>query len=103
MQHNFLKPYYSLYQRFGCSGELYVNDVLVYSFFEDQTQEGGSTGTVPINNVILERGKYKVVGKMHPRYGKNAIKRAIGMDTKSIGGMNPFNGQAPIIPAHRRR
>ncbi|MBU3024066.1 hypothetical protein [Zobellia galactanivorans] len=73
MQHNFLKPYYSLYQRFGCSGELYVNDVLVYSFFGDQTQEGGSTGAVPINNVILESGKYKVVGKMLPRYGKKAI------------------------------
>ncbi|WP_282057158.1 hypothetical protein [Maribacter luteus] len=73
MQHNFLKPYYSLYQRLGCSGELYVNDVLVYSFFGDQTLEGGSTGAVPINNVILESGKYKVVGRMFPRFSKETI------------------------------
>ncbi|MDO6519035.1 hypothetical protein [Zobellia uliginosa] len=73
MQHNFLKPYYSIYQRFGCSGELYVNDVLVYSFFGDRTQEGGSTGAVPINNALLESGKYKVIGRMFPRFSNETI------------------------------
>ncbi|GAB7089664.1 DNA polymerase IV [Marinifilum fragile] len=46
---------------------------------------------------------YQKMDYLRNRYGKNAVKRAIGMDVKTIGGMNPFNGQAPIIPAHRRR
>lgn len=46
---------------------------------------------------------YQAMDNLRNLYGKNAVKRAIGMDVKSIGGMNSFNGQAPIIPAHRRR
>lgn len=46
---------------------------------------------------------YQKMDYLRNRYGKNAVKRAIGMDVKTIGGMNPFNGQTPIIPAHRRR
>ncbi|WP_321281869.1 DNA polymerase IV [Marinifilum fragile] len=46
---------------------------------------------------------YQKMDYLRNRFGKNAVKRAIGMDVKNIGGMNPFNGQAPIIPAHRRR
>ncbi|WP_066629375.1 DNA polymerase IV [Labilibacter marinus] len=46
---------------------------------------------------------YQAMDKMRNRYGQNAVKRAVAMDAKSIGGMNPFNGQAPVIPAHRRQ
>lgn len=46
---------------------------------------------------------YQKMDYLRNKYGKNAVKRAIGMDVKTIGGMNPFNGQAPIIPAHRRQ
>jgi len=46
---------------------------------------------------------YQAMDHLRNQYGKNAVKRAIAMDVKTIGGMNPFNGQAPIIPAHRRR
>jgi len=46
---------------------------------------------------------YQKMDHLRNKFGKNAVKRAIGMDVKTIGGMNPFNGQAPIIPAHRRR
>lgn len=46
---------------------------------------------------------YQAMDHVRNRYGQSAVKRAIGMDSKTIGGMNPFNGQAPIIPAHRRR
>lgn len=45
---------------------------------------------------------YQAMDHVRNRYGQNAVKRAIAMGSKSIGGMNPFNGQAPIIPAHRR-
>ncbi len=46
---------------------------------------------------------YQAMDHLRNQYGKNAVKRAIAMDVKTIGGMNPFNGQAPIIPAHRRQ
>ena len=29
---------------------------------------------------------------------KNSLKRAVGMEVKSVGGTNPFNGQKPILP-----
>ena len=45
---------------------------------------------------------YQAMDHVRNRYGQNAVKRAIAMGSKTIGGMNPFNGQAPIIPAHRR-
>ena len=41
--------------------------------------------------------------KVRNRFDSNALKRAITMDTRGVGSMtNPFNGQAPVIPAHRR-
>ncbi|WP_372753700.1 DNA polymerase IV [Labilibaculum sp.] len=46
---------------------------------------------------------YQAMDYVRNRYGQNAVKRAIAMGSKNIGGMNPFNGQAPIIPAHRRQ
>lgn len=45
---------------------------------------------------------YQAMDRMRNRFGKEAVKRAVGMDVKSIGGGNPFNGQPPVIPAHRR-
>ena len=45
---------------------------------------------------------YQAMDKVRNRFGQGAIKRATTMDTRGIGQMNPFNGQAPIIPAHRR-
>lgn len=45
---------------------------------------------------------YQAMDKIRNRFGQGAIKRAVTMDTRGIGQMNPFNGKAPIIPAHRR-
>lgn len=46
---------------------------------------------------------YQSMDKIRNRYGQKAIKRAVTMGVESVGSMtNPFNGQAPIIPAHRR-
>jgi len=46
---------------------------------------------------------YKSMDIIRNRYGQQAVKRAITMGVKSIGGTpNPFNGQPPVIPAHRR-
>ncbi|MBT3383923.1 MAG: DNA polymerase IV [Prolixibacteraceae bacterium] len=46
---------------------------------------------------------YQSMDLIRNRYGKQAVKRAVTMGVKSIGSMhNPFNGQPPIIPAHRR-
>ncbi len=45
---------------------------------------------------------YQAMDKMRNRYGQDAVKRAIAMGSRGIGRMNPFNGQPPVIPAHRR-
>jgi len=47
---------------------------------------------------------YQSMDLMRNRYGGNAVKRAVTMGVKSVstGRYNPFNGQPPIIPAHRR-
>jgi len=46
---------------------------------------------------------YQSMDYVRNRFGGNAVKRAVTMDVKSIGGRyNPFNGQPPVIPAHRR-
>lgn len=45
---------------------------------------------------------YQAMDHIRNRFGQDAVKRAVGMGSKNIGRMNPFNGQPPIIPAHRR-
>lgn len=45
---------------------------------------------------------YQAMDKMRNKYGQDAVKRAVAMGSRGIGRMNPFNGQPPVIPAHRR-
>lgn len=45
---------------------------------------------------------YQAMDRMRNRYGQDAVKRAVAMGSRGIGRMNPFNGQPPVIPAHRR-
>jgi DNA polymerase-4 len=46
---------------------------------------------------------YQAMDKIRIRYGDGAVKRAIGMDARTIGRMdNPFDGQAPVLLANRR-
>lgn len=45
---------------------------------------------------------YQAMDKIRNRFGQDAVKRAVGMGSKSMGRSNPFNGQPPVIPAHRR-
>lgn len=46
---------------------------------------------------------YQSMDIIRNRFGQQAVKRAVTMGVKSIGSMsNPFNGQPPVIPAHRR-
>lgn len=46
---------------------------------------------------------YQAMDHLRKRFGQNAVRRSFTMDTRGIGQMsNPFNGQPPIIPAHRR-
>ncbi|HRA60073.1 MAG TPA: DNA polymerase IV [Bacteroidia bacterium] len=45
---------------------------------------------------------YQSMDIIRNRFGDQAVKRAVTMGVKSIGSMtNPFNGQPPVIPAHR--
>lgn len=46
---------------------------------------------------------YKSMDIIRNRFGQQAVIRAVTMGVKSIGATpNPFNGQPPVIPAHRR-
>jgi DNA polymerase-4 len=46
---------------------------------------------------------YQSMDTIRNRFGQQAVVRAVTMGVKSIGGShNPFNGQPPVIPAHRR-
>lgn len=45
---------------------------------------------------------YQAMDKIRNRYGQDAVKRVVAMDSHSIGRENPFNGMPPVIPAHRR-
>ncbi|WP_068471636.1 DNA polymerase IV [Saccharicrinis aurantiacus] len=35
---------------------------------------------------------YQAMDNVRNKYGKNSLKRAVGMDTVNLGGMNPFKG-----------
>jgi len=46
---------------------------------------------------------YYAMDKIRNRYGQDAVKRAVGLDSPGIGHIgNPFDGRPPVIPAHRR-
>ncbi|MCI5059217.1 MAG: DNA polymerase IV [Flavobacteriales bacterium] len=46
---------------------------------------------------------YQAMDKMRIRFGDRSVMRASGLDAKTIGRMNPFNGQAPMLLANRRQ
>lgn len=46
---------------------------------------------------------YQAMDKMRLRYGDRAVMRAAGMEAKSIGRFNPFNGEPPPLLANRRQ
>jgi DNA polymerase-4 len=46
---------------------------------------------------------YQAMDRIRNRYGQNAIRRVNTMGVRGVGQMsNPFNGEPPVIPAHRR-
>ncbi len=46
---------------------------------------------------------YQAMDKMRDRYGDRAVIRAAGMDAKTLGRFNPFNGEPPPLLAHRKQ
>ncbi|MDX1652407.1 MAG: DNA polymerase IV [Brumimicrobium sp.] len=46
---------------------------------------------------------YAAMDKIRNRFGDRSIMRAAGMEAKSIGRTNPFNGEPPVLLANRRR
>ena len=45
---------------------------------------------------------YKAMDQIRIRYGDRAVIKAIGLQAKTIGGWNPFNGEPPALLANRR-
>ncbi len=46
---------------------------------------------------------YQAMDKMREKFGDRAVMSAAGMQAKSIGRWNPFNGSAPPLLANRRQ
>ncbi len=46
---------------------------------------------------------YKAMDKIRSQYGDRAIMKAVGLEAKSIGRWNPFNGEPPPLLANRRK
>ncbi|TXK74780.1 DNA polymerase IV [Mesonia sp. HuA40] len=47
---------------------------------------------------------YQSIDKIKNRFGERSILKASTLDSKSIGGMgNPFNGEPPMVLAHRKQ
>lgn len=55
-----------------------------------------------LNDTEQQCKLYQAMDMLRKRYGQDAVKRAAAMGSKAIGRINPFNGEPPIIPAHRR-
>lgn len=57
-------------------------------------------------NLFEDDTKYlnlsEAIDKMRERYGDRAVINAAGMEAKSIGRWNPFNGEPPPLLPHRR-
>ena len=45
---------------------------------------------------------YKAMDQIRIRYGDRAVIKAIGLQAKTIGGWNPFNGEPPALLANRK-
>ena len=45
---------------------------------------------------------YQAMDHVRNRFGQDAVKRVIAMGSRGIGRHNPFDGEPPVIPAHRR-
>ncbi|MBK9190708.1 MAG: DNA polymerase IV [Crocinitomicaceae bacterium] len=46
---------------------------------------------------------YQAMDKIREKYGDRAIMKAVGMEAKTIGRWNPFNGEPPPLLAHRHQ
>ncbi|HLV52808.1 MAG TPA: hypothetical protein VKY29_02225, partial [Cryomorphaceae bacterium] len=46
---------------------------------------------------------YQAMDKMRIRHGDRAVIRAAGIEARSIGRVNPFNGEPPALLPNRRQ
>lgn len=45
---------------------------------------------------------YSAMDNIRERFGDRSVMSAVGMGARTIGGINPFNGEAPALLANRR-
>lgn len=80
IKNNIQNPYYELYPNLNCAGIVFVNDIPIFSFLGKDSKDGILDGSVPINHIVLQSGKYKVVGKLIPRFGQKTLTENDGME-----------------------
>ncbi|MBE0393893.1 hypothetical protein [Flavobacterium sp. PL002] len=58
-----------------------MNDVPVFSFLGKDSKDGILDGSVPINHIVLQSGKYKAINiKLLPRFGQKTLTENDGMN-----------------------
>ena len=68
------KNSYRIYTRLNeCQAELYVDDVLAFSFMGEITTTGRTAVDVLINPFLLKSGKHSICLKMYPQHGKSTL------------------------------
>ncbi|TWP28480.1 hypothetical protein ETU09_06035 [Apibacter muscae] len=71
------KAYYTYIRTSNVQTEFYIEDVppVINSFWGEITKKDGFgfNGAVPLNSCILKSGKYKVIGRVYPRYGETGL------------------------------
>lgn len=55
------------------------------------------------NDTIEQINLYQAMDNIRNRFGMKSVQRACGLGTRGFGRVNSFNGEPPVIPAHRRQ
>ncbi|MFM7566654.1 MAG: DNA polymerase IV [Flavobacteriales bacterium] len=63
---------------------------------------GGSHQLTLFDDQVNFSRLYEVMDRIRVRYGDRAVIRALGMEARTIGRWNPFDGDAPPLLANRR-
>jgi DNA polymerase-4 len=63
---------------------------------------GGGYQINLFNDTEKKIALYQAMDSMRNRFGHNAVMRAVSLKSNVAVMGNPFNGEPPVIPAHRR-
>lgn len=72
-QKKYSKPYHSIYVRGAkCQYSIWIDDILIFNF-RGEKDDGGPSGDLPINNVLLKSGIHTVTARIYPSYNEKSL------------------------------